>query len=199
MDGMTFTRLRWRLRGAWMWPAFFAITALDVVTLALLPVAGSDGIDVVPALLIAGFFNLVAIAVVAPMLGLVVRRRRRDLPREVARDYAGTALILGVAVALLVGGLIHRPAVLEAERDQRAATRALHDYVVSQAGPTYQARLGTVSLFETDEDDLYRGCVPSEEVNRSLCVFIDTSTDPPGVTRDPSRAGNDVTFGPSPR
>ena len=33
-------RIRWRLRGAWMWPSFVAVTLLDGLILHLLPRSG---------------------------------------------------------------------------------------------------------------------------------------------------------------
>ena len=58
-------RIRWRLRGAWMWPTFIAVTLVDALILHLLPPIG-EGVDFIPALLIATFGNLILIGVVAP-------------------------------------------------------------------------------------------------------------------------------------
>src|SRR5205823_4460406 len=115
MERASLTRLRWRLRGAWMWPAYAALTIVDAALLHELPIA-TDGIAVVPAVLLAGFLNLLVVAVAAPLSGRLVRRRRPDLPRAVAADYAGAALLAPVAGGLLVGGLLHRPAVERARR-----------------------------------------------------------------------------------
>ena len=41
------TRVRWRLRGAWMWPTFVALTLLDGLVLHLLPPVGT-GVDLSP-------------------------------------------------------------------------------------------------------------------------------------------------------
>jgi len=134
------SRLRWRLRGAWMWPAFAVLTALDGASIHWRPFAG-DGTGVVPALLLGFFFNLVVAAVLAPMAGTLLRRRRGDLPRVVAHDYAGTALMAGVTIVVLAAGLAHRPAVLDEERDFRAQALAVHSYVRAQAAPQYRANL----------------------------------------------------------
>src|SRR3979490_1128631 len=80
MERASLTRLRWRLRGAWMWPAFVVVTVVDALLLHALPVA-TDGIGGVPALLLSGFLNLFVVAVVAPLSGRLVRRRRPDLPK----------------------------------------------------------------------------------------------------------------------
>ena len=110
------SRARWRLRGALLWPAFWALTLLDALLLGRLPIAGDGGTAFVPAFLLSGFFNLVAVAIVAPLAGLALRRRRRDLPQVIAYDHAGTALLVCVTAGLVVGGLIHR----DARKDDRA-------------------------------------------------------------------------------
>ena len=78
------SRLRWRWRGALQWPVFAALTVLDAVLLGFLPIAGDEGTDFVPALLLAMFFNLVAVALLAPLVAMAVRRRRPGLARDLA-------------------------------------------------------------------------------------------------------------------
>src|SRR6185312_11425023 len=81
-------RLRWRMRGAWQWPAFAALTLLDAVLLTRLPFYDEGPGTFVAGVLVAMFFNLLAVAVVGPLLGLRLRRMRPDLPRVIASDYA---------------------------------------------------------------------------------------------------------------
>src|SRR4051794_12741431 len=109
------TRLRWRLRGATMWPAFLAALVFEAVLLHVLPIAGDVAPDVFAAVLLAFFFNLVAVAVGAPLVGRFVRRRWPGLPKVVADDRAGTALIAGVAGLVLALGVAHRPAMQRQE------------------------------------------------------------------------------------
>src|SRR6478735_6517735 len=78
-----------------------------------------EGTDAIGAFLVAGFFNLLAVALLAPAFGWLLRRRRRDLPFMIARDYAGTALLVLTTCGLLAGGLVHRSAVIEERADQR--------------------------------------------------------------------------------
>src|SRR5439155_16367480 len=122
---------RWRLRGAWMWPAFVVLTAADAVILHALPIA-TDGVDPVPALLLGGFLNLFVVAVAAPLSRGLVRRRRPDLPKAVAADYAGAALLAAVTVVLFLGGLLHRPAVERAERDLRVQGAAARAFLLTE-------------------------------------------------------------------
>ena len=181
-------RLRWRLRGAWQWPAFVALTLLDGVVLARLPFYGDGPGGFVPGLLLAGFLNLFAIAVLAPAIGRLVRRRRPVLPRLVASDYAGAWLLTAIAALLLAGGLAHRPAVAAAEDDERAVGQAVHNYVVAQARP-YQAGLSSIDAMRL-EPELYRACVPGRDPARWLCLFVSTDQRPAGVTRDGDQAPN---------
>ena len=187
VESVTWRRLRWRLRGAWQWPVFVLLTAIDTVLIALLPFQG-EGTDALGALLLATFFNLLAVAVVAPLAGMLVRRRRRDLPRLIARDYAGTALLAMITAALLVGGLTHRAAVVAERADQRAVTAAVHDYVVDRE-PAFAAGLGALDT-QRLEDERYRTCVSGAE-RLPLCFFVNTDQEPAGVTRDPSRLPNE--------
>ena len=78
------SRLRWRLRGAWQWPAFGVLTVIDAVLLTRLPFYGEGPGTLVAGLLVAAFANLLAVAVVGPLAGLRLRRRRPDLPKLIA-------------------------------------------------------------------------------------------------------------------
>jgi hypothetical protein len=180
--------MRWRMRGAWLWPAFVVLTLAEGVLMEVLPFTGDGPGGVLPGVLLAGFANLILIAAVAPLAGHRLRRRRPDLPRSVAQNYAGTGLLLALFTALLAGGLIHRPAVLEAEDDQRAATAAVHDYVLAQA-PEYRDGIALADARRI-EDDVYRTCVPGDDPKRWLCLYVNTQQRPAGVTLDKDRSPN---------
>ena len=181
-------RLRWRMRGAWLWPAFFGLTLADGVAIALLPPYDGAPRGLLGGMLLAGFANLVLVAVAAPLAGSVLRRRRPDLPRLIANDYAGTALVLALAAVLLGAGLAHRPAVA-AERDDRAAVfAAVHGYVTTQA-VAWQQGLDRVDALRL-ADESYRACVPGDDPRRWLCLIVDTDQRPAGVVRDESMLPN---------
>jgi len=187
-------RLRWRLRGAWQWPAFMVLTLVDGAVLILLPPYDGAPENLFPAVLLAGFVNLLAVAVVAPALGRVVRRRRPDLPRLIAADYAGGVLLAAITAAIVAGGLLHHSAV-EAERGrEQAVAMAVHDYVLAQE-PALRGSLGAIDLAKI-EDDYYRACVPTAETGRSVCLFVSTDQQPPGVTRDTEETPNGSSYRP---
>jgi len=182
-------RLRWRLRGAWQWPAFLALTLLDGVLLQLLPPYASGPGGLVPAILLAGFANLLLVAVVGPLIGRrVLRWRRPDLPRPIADDYAGTALMCALTVALTLAGVAHRPAVASDARDRRAMFGAVHDYVRAHA-PGYAGVISSGDALRLDEN-FYRACLPTGELHRALCLFVDTARRPARVREDPDRTPN---------
>jgi hypothetical protein len=190
MEAMWSSRMRWRMRGAWMWPAFAGFTVLDGLLIHFQPISG-DGTDIVPAFLLAGFFNLVAVAVAAPMAGWVVRRRwRRDLPRAIAHDYAGTALLVVVAAGLLVAGLANRDAADEARADFAAQSAAVRLWAATTAPPAYRRNIDDADTLKLDTN-LYRTCLPGPDPRRALCVYVTTSRHPAGIRRDPSREPNE--------
>src|SRR4051794_40632781 len=65
-------RLRWRLRGAWLWPAFVAFTLVDGLLLHFLPPVRlgftREGMTLVFGVIVATFANLVLVGAVAPWL-----------------------------------------------------------------------------------------------------------------------------------
>ncbi|HEX8208158.1 MAG TPA: hypothetical protein VF587_18995 [Solirubrobacteraceae bacterium] len=184
------SRVRWRLKGALLWPAFWGLTLLDALLLGELPIAGDGGTDFIPALLLSGFFNLVAVAVVAPLAGLALRRRRRDLPRIIAFDRAGTALLLCVTAALLVGGLVHRDELRENQHDLMVQRLAAVQFMERQAPVEYRRNLPATTTIKM-EDELFRTCTPGPDPDRWYCVYVATDTSPPGVTADENRESND--------
>jgi hypothetical protein len=189
------TRLRWRLRGATMWPAFLLALVVDTVLLRALPIAGDTAPDVFAAVLLAFFFNLVAVAVGAPLAGRFVRNRFPALPKVVADDRAGTVLIAGVAAVLLTVGLVHHPVVQARARafDLQAATARA--FVLDRAPTAFKANVGRMDTWKQGSH-LYRTCVPGPRARRSFCVFVDTKHDPPLVVRDSDQSPNSVLAGP---
>jgi len=181
------SRLRWRLRGAWQWPAFGLLTIVDAVLVARLPFTG-EGADAAGALILAGFMNLIAVAVIAPLIGIALRRRRPDLPAMIARDYAGTGLLAAICVLLVIGGVAHRSALAAKRADERAVFAAVHDYLVASE-PRFVSALGTLDSRQL-EDESYRACVFPAHERLPVCFFVNTDQRPAGITKDPARNAN---------
>jgi hypothetical protein len=187
-DSLWVTRMRWRMRGAWLWPSFVVLTLTEGIALEVLPIAGEGPGGIVPGVLLAGFANLIGVATIAPLAGHRLRRRRPDLPRVIADNYAGTALLCAIAAAMLTLGLVHRPHVLAREADRSAMVGAVHDYVVAQA-PAYRPGIGAAEAVRLEEDR-YRACVPGPDPKRWLCLLVNTDQRPAGVTVDLDRSPN---------
>jgi 4-amino-4-deoxy-L-arabinose transferase-like glycosyltransferase len=181
-------RLRWRLRGAWQWPAFTLLTLLDGILLVVVPPYFGAPDNLFPGVLLAGFANLLAIVVLAPPLGAWMRRRRPDLPRLVASNYAGASLLVAITLALVATGLLHRSAVRAEEMREQAVAAAMHDFVVRQA-PEHRDALATIDAIRL-EQDYYRACIPRGEPDRWFCLFVSTDQQPAGVTRDTEEIPN---------
>jgi hypothetical protein len=182
-------RLRWRRRGAWLWPTFAAATVADTVLLHYLPIAGDGPTGWVPAFLLAGCLNILAVAALGAIGGWLLRQRRPDLPKVVADDRAGTALVLFVSAMFLVFGLVHRPALRDHEDDVAAQALAVRRWMASQAPPEYRRRVDAADTLQVAED-LYRTCVPGPDPDRWLCLYLDTSDRPVTARRDTSGASN---------
>ena len=185
---MDVARLRWRMRGAWLWPVFIGLTLLDGVLLRALPPYDAVPDDLYGTTLLAGFANLAAVALVAPLVARRVRRRRPDLPKAIAENYTGTALVVGITAVMLAAGLAHRPAVAAEDADRAAQLAAVHGYVQAQE-PAFLQFLALADTLRIEED-LYRTCVPGSDPKRPLCLVVSTDQSPPGVRRDADRAPN---------
>ncbi len=189
-ESLFWPRLRWRLRGALQWPLFLVLTVVDALLLKHLPVAGEGGgTGFVGGFLLSGFFNLLAVAVLAPLVGARLRRRRRDLPKIIADDYAGTVLLIAITAVILTAGLIHRPILQDRKHDFIVQLDAAQRYIARSAPAPFNRnadQLTTVRL----QDELFRTCAPGTDPERWFCVFVDTDDSPPGITRDGNRESN---------
>ncbi len=72
-------RLRWRLRGAWQWPVFAALTLVVGLIIHLLSPTGAD-VDLLLAVILASFGNLFLVGLVAPWLARrLLERQKKDM------------------------------------------------------------------------------------------------------------------------
>jgi hypothetical protein len=191
-------RIRWRLRGAWMWPAFVAITLLDGLILHLLPPV-STGVDPIPAILLATFGNLVVIGAIAPWLAKRTWKRRPAAepgapPRaqfEVLSDRIGTGLLVATVLGVLAAGLAARPTVVSETEDTQRNAEVFRALVLGHGDDELIRNLETANTVRLGED-FFRTCVARDDRERYFCVFIDTREDPPEVVVDDSAEPNTV-------
>lgn len=166
------------------------LTVADAVLLVVLPIAGT-GPPFVDALLLATFFNLVAVAALGRGLAWWVRRRRPDVPKVVAEDRAGVALLCVVTAALVLAGSLHAPGAGEAKRAVRAQRDAVRAFVLAHGAAVHRAHLGAMDT-EQHGPDFFRTCVPGDPARdiAALCLLVDTAQDPPRVHVDRDRSPN---------
>ncbi|HEX5146756.1 MAG TPA: hypothetical protein VFV85_07015 [Conexibacter sp.] len=185
MERMWASRLRWRLRGAWLAPLVVVLTLGDALLIHWRPLAGDGPTDPFGALLLAAFLNIVAVAALAPLAALALRRVRPDLPTVVARDRAGVALVLLVSAGLLVGGIAHHGVM---ERNARALADA-HARAVAWIGvhaPSgFRRHLALADTVAVVQGSVYRTCAPDLAGGHWWCVVVRTHVPfPGGVQRD---------------
>ena len=171
MEGAWLARARWRRRGAWLRPAFVVLTVVDAYIGYRLPVAG-DSATFAGALIAAVFLNLIAAIVMTLPLGALIRRRRPDLPKVVARDRAGTFAVLLVTAGFLGLGLAHhrrsRPT------GGRCATRSSGPSRGSVTGrrSSSASNLDHLDTYTIEPGRVYRTCVPNRAGTRTYCVVV---------------------------
>lgn len=166
-------RLRWRRRGAWLWPVFIVLTLVDAALGHLRPPFGNS--ESVAAAAIAGLaLNLLAVLLLSRPLGSLIRRRRPDLPGMVARNYAGTSVVVAVTVGLLAGGLVHHAAVVSDQAAMRDATIRAQAWIGDRAPAEFRRNARLSDTFAIQPGSIYRTCVPSRRGDRNYCVIVKT-------------------------
>jgi hypothetical protein len=187
-------RLRWRLIGAWRWPAFAAAIVLDAIILHELPPLNALQTDPGDlswpvAFILSGFGNLALIAI-ADALGRFAERKSPDPHVAVQSDRLAVAALALGAVGVLAWGLATRnTAVTETEATQRNA-EAVRDWVLANGTEEYRRNLHTANT-ERLAEGYFRTCVADDTRRRFLCLFVDTKKDPPDVVRDPNMLPNE--------
>lgn len=172
MERVWASRLRWRLRGAWLAPLVALLTLADALLIHWRPLAGDGPTGLVAALLLASFLNLVALAALAPLVGAAWRRARPDLPVVVARDRAGVALVLLVTTGLVVGGALHHGAVVrnaDALADAHARGVA---WIGTYAPAPFRRHLALADTVALVPGSVYRTCAPDPASGRTWCVVV---------------------------
>lgn len=164
-------RARWRRRGAWLWPVFIALTVVDAVLGHLRPLAG-DSESVAAGAIIGLAINLLAVLFLSRPIGALLRRRRPDLPGMVARNYAGTFVVLIVTVGLFAVGLVHHATIVSDQAAMRDATVRAQAWIGAHAPSEFRRNVPLSNTFAIQPGSLYRTCVPGQHSDRSYCVIV---------------------------
>jgi hypothetical protein len=189
--------MRWRLRGAWMWPTFVVATLLDALLLhRLSPVR--EGIDPIPALLIATFSNLILIGAVGPWLARRIWKHRPAAQEgapakaqlEVLTDRMGTALLVAGVFGALAAGLANRPLIVVETDTRERAAKLLEDYVEAHGSAELRRNL-EASDTRRYADGYYRSCIPHDDRERWTCFWIDVRHEKADFRKDDSQLPNE--------
>jgi hypothetical protein len=171
MDGVWLARLRWRRRGAWLWPTFVVATVLDAVVVHALPMLG-DRQSFFGGLLAGLILNLLVVLFCSRPVGSLLRRRRGELPVGVARNYAGTLAVSLVSAGLLCLGLLHHRSIMQAQRALDDAIVRAEAFIGDHAPATFAADALHTDTFTIQSGIVYRTCVPSRDGARTYCVIV---------------------------
>jgi hypothetical protein len=191
-------RVRWRLRGAWMWPSFVATTLLDGFLLHKLPPVRT-GIDPIPAVLLATFGNLILIGAFAPWLARRLWKRRpaadpyapAKAQFEVLSDRVGTGLLVAGVFGVLAAGLAARPTVI-AETDAKEEAAHAIDRYVQNSGDDELIRNEETANMKRYAEGYFRICIAMDDRRRFACFWVDTNEDPTEIVRDSSAEPNPI-------
>jgi hypothetical protein len=174
--------MRWRRRGAWLWPAFATAIVADALIGHLLPSSGESE-TLIGAGLAALVLNLIGVVLLCWPLGLLLRRFRRDLPMLVARNYAGTLVVAAVTAVLVLAGLVNHASVVADQQAMRDAISRAQAWIGDRAPARFRKHVEFVSAFAIQPGSIYRACVPSSDGRQTYCVIVNTRVPfPRGVT-----------------
>jgi hypothetical protein len=174
MESGWWQRLRWRRRGAWLWPVFVAAMLVDAVLGHVRPPAG-DGQSLVSAGLVGLVLNLLAVLLLSRPLGGLLRRVKPDLPWVVARNYAGTLAVVAVSAGLLLAGVAHHGTVVANQQAMRDATVRAEAWIGAHAKAEFRRNVALADTFAIEPGSIYRTCVPGQDADRTYCVIVKTN------------------------
>jgi len=186
-------RLRWRLLGAWRWPAFALFTVVDAVLLHELGTGVRFNWAV--SLILASFANVALLAAADVLARLTARNRAAhgvptaETQLEVAIDRGGVALLAIGAVGLAAAGAATHHLIVSETRDTEANARAVQSWVGRNGSAEYRRNLETANTVRLARG-YFRTCIANDGRDRYLCLFVDTKRKPPEVVRDPSTLPN---------
>jgi hypothetical protein len=194
-------RLRWRLRGAWMWPTFVLVTLIDGVVLHQLPPVRlgltREGMTLPFGIIVATFGNLVLIGAAAPWLARRLAAREPGPPgvpahirREVVQDRVGTTLLVLGLVGVIAAGLGSREVVISETKATEANANVVKRYVERSGNPELIRNLETANTMKLGEG-YFRTCIARDDRRSAFCLLVDTKRHPASVRVDPSREPNE--------
>jgi hypothetical protein len=195
------SRLAWRLRGATLWPAFAVLTVVDALLMDALPPArvgiDPDYMTIPLGLIAAGFGNLILVGIAAPWLTRRLAQREAAGGEEPSRarvellgDRVGTALLVLGCLGVIAAGLGSRPIVVSETEETEENARLVRATILHTGDRELVRNLETANVTRLSTD-FFRTCVARDDRRRFYCLLVDTGTEPPKVTKDPSELPNE--------
>jgi hypothetical protein len=154
-----------------MWPTFAAAVLADGAIVTIRPLAG-DGESFAGGVLLGLITNLLAVVTCSRPLGIALRRRRTDMPADVARNYGGTAAVLAATAVILALGLAHHRTVVAQQRAYRDAIVRAVAFIGDHAPAPFRIDADHPDTLTIEPGSIYRTCVPSVDGTRTYCVIV---------------------------
>ena len=172
MDAAPLTRMRWRLRGAWLWPSFVVLTFADAAVIHDLPLSG-DSASWVSGWLLGAVLSLIAIVALARPLGGAVRHGCGPTCRGWSpATTRAPSVTLGVTLALLAGGLVHQHVIASDNFAIQDATARAQAYIGDHAPQAFQRDLRRLDTVPVQAPDIYRTCASDVTSTYYYCVVV---------------------------
>ena len=118
--------------------------------------------------------NVIAVLLLSRPLGALLRRRRRDMPVGVARNYAGTGAVALVTAAMLAAGLGHHSTLIANRQALRDAIVRAEAYIGDRAPTPFRQMVTHPDTYTIQTGQIYRTCVPNQAGTRTYCVIVKT-------------------------
>jgi hypothetical protein len=150
---------------------FVVLALADGVIGTALPVSGR-GQDIAGGVLVGLALNLVVVVLLSRPLGALVRRRRRDLPVGVARNYAGTFCLLLVSAGFVAAGLANRSDIRSDDAAFRDALVRAVAFIGDRAPAQFRRNVTHPDTYTIQPGSIYRTCVPNAAGTRTYCVVV---------------------------
>jgi hypothetical protein len=171
MDGAWLHRARWRWRGALLWPTFVIAILADGAIARFRPFVG-DSQSFAGGMLAGMIVNLLAVLLLSRPVGSLVRRRRPDMPSQVARNYGGTLVVVVISAGLLAIGAERHSAIVNDQRMLDDAIVRAEAFIGDRAPGEFRVNAGHTDTFTIQDGVIYRTCVPSRYRPRYYCVIV---------------------------
>ena len=171
MESAWLHRARWRWRGALLWPTFVLAVIADGLIARLRPFLG-DGQSFSGGVLAGMIVNLLAVVLLARPAGMLLRRWRRDMPAEIARNYGGALVVVLITAGMLAAGLVHHAGIVSRRRMLSDAVVRAQAFIGANAPAQFRVNVSHTDTFTIQPGVLYRTCVPSRDGTRYYCVIV---------------------------